>query len=114
MRKKLKARRNVRLYHPGRIIHLRLVGAGIDSGLLTLSSLDSFFGGCCSDPFKKKNRMYAPFVTNMYSFTEIMISSSMVLDHLPDKYVKHLDRLVSIWTTERKAMGSTSSLVPQS
>ena len=37
----------------------------------------------------------------MLSFTEIMVSSSMVLDHLPDNYVNHLNKLVEEWETER-------------
>jgi hypothetical protein len=115
MRKKLKTRRNVRLYHPGRIIHLRHIGAGnrqtrLDSTTSHTNLLlsDSVFGGCCPHPFQSKNRMYAAFVTNMYNFAEIMISSSMLLDHLPDNYVKHLDALVQEWDTERKLRGSTS------
>jgi hypothetical protein len=53
--------------------------------------------------------MYAPFVTNMYNFAEIMISSSMILDHLPDNYVKHLDGLVAEWAIERKERGSITA-----
>lgn len=40
----------------------------------------------------------------MLSFSEIMISSSMVLDHLPDNYVNHLNKLVNEWEVERKTM----------
>jgi hypothetical protein len=114
MRKKLKTRRNVRLYHPGRIVHLRHIGAGTMKQTIDLvdinSVIDSVFGGCCPpQPFRSKNQMYAPFVTNMHNFAEIMISSSMILDHLPDNYVKHLDGLVKEWGTERKLRGSTVS-----
>jgi hypothetical protein len=37
----------------------------------------------------------------MNHFDEIVISSSMVMDHLPDRYCDQLDLLVRDWSAER-------------
>lgn len=47
-------------------------------------------------------RVFAPFVTNMKYFSEIHISPTMVLDHLPDRYVDQLNGLIEDWTLERE------------
>ena len=61
--------------------------------------------GCIPTPLK--NRVFAPFRTNMKHFGEIAISSSMVMDHLPDRYCDQLDLLVRDWAAE----GSTHKIL---
>lgn len=88
MRGKMKVMKQRRLYHPGRIIHLRKVG------------LEP--AGCCSPLTGSSRRVFAPFVTSMKYFSDITISSSMVMDHLPDRYVAALNVLVKDWAEERR------------
>jgi len=85
MRKRLASVVKERLTHPGRIIHLRKIGKEVKR-----------YG-----PLPVKHRIFAPFIASRRYFDEILISSSMVMDHLPDRYVNQLDKLVAEWSAER-------------
>lgn len=71
------------LFLPGRILHIREVGTA--RGFL--------FG---------KKRLYCAFQSDLKLFDDIVISSRMVLDHLPDQYVNELELLVKEHHSELK------------
>ncbi|CAE7547090.1 unnamed protein product [Symbiodinium microadriaticum] len=95
MRKKEKKLNMPTLNHPGSIIHMRKIGKEVA------------MCGCLPSPVK--TRVFAPFRTNMKHFREIVISSSMVMDHLPDRYCDQLDLLVKDWASERG--GNTTKIL---
>ncbi len=91
---KTKSRHFPRLEHPGKIIHLRPI----------LSGKKEFFD-CCSllSSWGSSDRIFAPFVVPRDYFHEIHVSPTMVVDHLPNRYVDQLQQLIEDWSEARVA-----------
>eukprot|EP01038_Epipyxis_sp_PR26KG_P009971 gene9971-13411_t len=77
---------NIGLFIPGRIIHLIKTNTTDDSKHNSRSC-------CCTSSTCKKNRVYVAKEACLDDFLEIMMSSSMGIDHFPDQYFHVINRI---------------------